>query len=57
VLTWAFDIALIAVTFTALAALTAIPLTLLLDLTRLRRPRVSKEAVPFFNAIGSRPTS
>lgn len=57
VLSWSFDIALIAVTFIALAAVVAIPVTLILDLTRLRRPRVTKEAIPFFNAIGGRSTS
>jgi len=54
VLSWSFDIVLIAVTFAFLAALTAIPVTFVLDVLRLRRPRVTTEAQPFFNAIGSR---
>jgi hypothetical protein len=54
VLSWAFDIGLIAVSFLFLAALTAIPVTLLLDLLRLRHPRITAEAQPFFNAIGGR---
>lgn len=53
-LSWGFDIGLIAVSFAFLAALTAIPVTLVLDLLRLRRPRVTAEAQPFFNAIGGR---
>ena len=54
VLSWGFDIGLIAVSFAFLAALTALPVTLVLDVLRLRRPRVTAEAQPFFNAIGSR---
>jgi hypothetical protein len=50
----AFDIGLIAVSFAALVGLTAIPVTLVLDLLRLRHPRVTTEAQPFFNAIGGR---
>ena len=54
VLSWGFDIGLIVVSFAFLLALTAIPVTLVLDLLRLRRPRITTEAQPFFNAIGSR---
>ena len=54
VLSWGFDIGLIAVTFAFLAALTAVPVTFVLDVLRLRRPRITTEAVPFFNAIGGR---
>ena len=53
-LSWAFDISLIATSFVGLACLTAIPVTLLLDLLRLRHPRITAEAQPFFNAIGGR---
>lgn len=51
---WAFEIGLILVLFAALAALVAIPVTLVLDLTRLRRPRVSREADDFFASISAR---
>lgn len=56
-LSWAFDIGLIAISFIGLAGLTAIPITLILDLLRLRHPRVTAEAQPFFNAIGGRTSS
>lgn len=51
---WSFEIGLIVVCYAALVGVTALPVTLLLDLTRLRRPRITKEATPFFNAIGGR---
>lgn len=54
ILAWALDLGLIAVSFAFLASLTAIPVTLLLDLLRIRRPRITTEAQPFFNAIGGR---
>jgi hypothetical protein len=54
VLSWGFDIGLILVSFAFLAALTALPVTLVLDILRLRRPRITAEAQPFFNAIGGR---
>jgi hypothetical protein len=51
---WAFDLGLIAISFVAMLALVSIPVTLVLDILRLRRPRVTAEAQPFFNAIGHR---
>lgn len=51
---WAFDLTLIAVSFLALLSLVVIPVMLLLDLLHQRRPPVTGEAQPFFDAIGGR---
>jgi hypothetical protein len=51
---WGFEIGLIVVSFAALLGIAALPVTLVLDLLRIRRPRITKEADPFFNAIGGR---
>lgn len=53
-LSWAFDLGLIAVSFLGLAGACAIPVAILLDLLRLRRPRASTEAESYFEAIGDR---
>jgi hypothetical protein len=54
VISWGLDIGLIAVSFAFLTGLASLPVTLMLDVLRLRRPRVTAEAQPFFNAIGGR---
>jgi len=54
VISWGFDIGLIVVSFTALLGAVALPVTLVLDLLRLRRPAITQESRPFFNAIGHR---
>lgn len=53
-ITYLFDIGLILVSFFTLLGLVALPVTLFLDLTRTRRPRVTDEAKPFFSTIGDR---
>jgi hypothetical protein len=54
---WLVDIALILTSFTALLAAMALPVTLLLDLTRLRQPRVTAEAASFFDVLSQRANS
>ncbi len=54
VFAWGFDLSLIVISFVALLAVVSLPVTLVLDVLRLRRPRVTTEAQPFFNAIGHR---
>jgi len=54
VLAWLVDIALILVSFVALLAAIALPVTLLLDLTRLRRPKMTTEAASFFASLAER---
>ncbi len=56
-MTWAVDIAVIALSYGALLMLVALPVTLLLDLTRLRSPRTTNEATAFFTALGDRATT
>ncbi len=51
---WLFDIALIITSYLTLLVLTALPVTLVLDVLRLRRPRVTGEADAFFGAVGER---
>jgi hypothetical protein len=51
---WGFDLALIVISFIALLAIVSLPVTLVLDLLRLRRPKITTEAQPFFAAIGHR---
>lgn len=53
-ITYLFDIGTILVSFAALLAVVALPVTLLLDLTRTRRPRITAEAKPFFASISDR---
>jgi hypothetical protein len=56
-ITYLFDIGLIAISFVVLLGVVALPVTLVLDLTRTRRPRVSGEAKPFFASISDRASS
>ena len=56
-MTWAVDIAVIALSYGALLMMVALPVTLLLDLTRLRCPRTTDEATAFFTALGNRATT
>ncbi len=53
-LTWAFDVAVILLCYAAALAAVALPVTLLLDVTRLRCPRTTEEAQAFFAALGDR---
>ena len=54
VLDWLTVGALLLTTFAALTMLVALPLTLVLDLTRLRHPRTTTEARDFFSALAGR---
>jgi hypothetical protein len=40
--------------FSVLLAIVSIPVTLLLEITRLRQPRVRGEATPYFSALAHR---
>jgi hypothetical protein len=54
VLAWLFEITLILATGAVLLAAAALPITLALDLLRLRRPRDSDEAAAFFGSLSQR---
>jgi hypothetical protein len=54
VMAWLIEILLILASYLTLLAVVALPVTLLLDLTRLRQPRVTKEAAPFFASLHER---
>ncbi|MGI8477785.1 MAG: hypothetical protein ACR2OO_15640 [Thermomicrobiales bacterium] len=54
---WCFDFALIATSFLSLVGLTAIPVTLLLDLFKLRRIRPVGDASTFYASMGDRARS
>jgi len=54
VVTWAFLAGTMLLLFTGLTFLVALPMTLLLDLTGRRAPRVTHEADPFFAALTDR---
>lgn len=56
-LDWLTIGALLLSTFAALTMIVALPLTLLLDLTRLRHPRTTAEARDFFAAVAGRAAS
>lgn len=51
---WSLNIALIALMYLGLLAVVALPVTLFLDLTHLRQPRTTAEAVDFFTSLGNR---
>jgi hypothetical protein len=51
---WALDIAVIAISYTALLAVVAIPVTILLQIFRLREPKVTREADTFFASFQER---
>jgi hypothetical protein len=51
---WALDMMVIVMTYVLLLAAVAIPVTLLLDITRLRQPKITKEAEPFFASFQER---
>jgi hypothetical protein len=54
---WLVDVALILASFGALLAAVTLPVTLLLDLTRLRQPRITAEAASFFDVLSQRANS
>jgi hypothetical protein len=54
VLAWLFEIALMVLLFGIALAIVAIPVTLCLDLLRLRRPRTTTEAAAFFGSFSQR---
>jgi hypothetical protein len=61
VMAWALDIMVIVLSYVALLAIVSVPVTILLQVFRLREPRVTKEADTFFasfheRASGSRRT-
>ncbi|MGH2561569.1 MAG: hypothetical protein ACRDJH_21085 [Thermomicrobiales bacterium] len=51
---WLIEIAIILSTYVVLLALVALPVTLLLDLTRLRQPKTTQEATAFFASFHER---
>lgn len=53
-MTWSLLIAIILLAYAALVFAVALPVTLLLDLTRRREPRIGTEADPFFSSFGHR---
>lgn len=53
-MTWSLVIAIILLAYTALACAAALPITLLLDLTRQREPKSTTDADPFFSSFSSR---
>jgi len=57
VFAWLFDVGLILLCYAALVAVVALPVTLLLDVTRLRCPRTTGEAQVFFASLGERAES
>ncbi len=56
-ITWLADAAMIALMYTMLLAVVALPITLLLDLIGRRQPRATDEAHAFFTAVGRRATA
>jgi hypothetical protein len=54
---WLIEIAIILSTYFVLLALVALPVTLLLDLTRLRQPKTTQEATAFFASFHDRTQS
>jgi hypothetical protein len=54
VMAWALDIIVIVLTYVALLALVSIPVTILLQIFRLREPKVTKEADTFFASFQDR---
>jgi hypothetical protein len=53
-MTWSLLIAIILLAYAALAFTVALPVTLLLDITRRREPRITTEADPFFSSFSDR---
>lgn len=53
-LAWFFEIALMVLLFTIALAAVALPVTLVLDLLRLRRPRATAESAEFFGSLAQR---
>jgi hypothetical protein len=54
---WVLDIAVIAISYVAVLTLVSIPVTILLQLFRLREPKVTKEADSFFASLQERASS
>lgn len=54
---WLIEIAIILSTYFVLLSLVALPVTLLLDITRLRQPRTTQEATAFFASFHERALS
>ena len=52
--TWSLLIGIILLAYAALACATALPITLLLDLTKRREPKMTNEADPFFSSFSDR---
>lgn len=53
-ITWSLLISIILLAYTALACATALPVTMLLDITRQREPKTTTEADPFFSSFSDR---
>lgn len=54
-LAWVVDFAFAFFTYLVMLMVVAIPVTLFLDITRLRRPKVRGEANSYFRSLGQRP--
>lgn len=54
-LAWVVDFAVALFSYLVLLAIVALPVTLLLDITRLRRPKVRGEANSYFRSLAQRP--
>jgi hypothetical protein len=54
---WLIEISILLATFFVLLAVVALPVTLVLDLTRLRQPRTTQEAAAFFASFHDRTQS
>jgi hypothetical protein len=54
VMAWTLDIIVIVLSYVAFLALVSIPVTILLQIFRLREPKVTKEADPFFASFQER---
>jgi hypothetical protein len=54
---WSLDIVVIMLSYILLLSLVAVPITILLEITRLRQQKVTKEADSFFASLQDRATS
>ena len=55
VLAWITDFGVAVLTYLVLLSIVALPVTLILDITRLRRPKVRGEANSYFRSLAHRP--
>jgi hypothetical protein len=57
VMAWSLDIIVVLLSYVLLLSVVAIPVTILLEITRLRQPKVTKEADSFFASFQERTSS